>query len=181
MSKVWKRAIILPQGVMVSVNWSVVEASGPKWKLSLNTLDWITVVISEWILSVSVASDDQKSIWWLTKSLINNMVIWVSQWFAKKLLILWVGYWVKQNWQSLEFSLWFSHKINFELPVWVVCILEKDTKGNDIINLESIDKQLLWSVAADIRSLKSPEPYKWKGIRYSDEIIKLKAGKTSKK
>lgn len=181
MSKVWKRPINLPQWVAVSVNWSTVEVSGQKWKLSLEMMDWVSVIVNDWTLSVSVAREDQKNIWWLTKSLINNMVIWVSEGFAKKLFILWVWYWVKQNWKTLEFSLWFSHKINFELPAWVDCVLEKDPKWNDIINLVSIDKQLLGSVAADIRSLKAPEPYKGKWIRYSDEVIKLKAGKTSKK
>jgi large subunit ribosomal protein L6 len=109
------------------------------------------------------------------------MVEGVTHGYEKKLLVMWVGYGAKLEGKRLILSLGFSHKVNFDIPESLHVILEQDIKGNAIITLSGIDKQYLWEIAASLKALKKPEPYKGKGIRYSDEVIKLKPGKTSKK
>jgi large subunit ribosomal protein L6 len=91
-------------------------------------------------------------------------------------MIVWVS-----NWYELNLSLWFSHPVLFPIPAWVAVATEKDVKGNDILTLTSINKELLWKFASDLRLLKKPEPYKGKWIRYFDEVVKIKAWKTAKK
>lgn len=181
MSKLWKRSIPLPTWVNVTCDANHVIVRWPKWTLEHTLPEQVSLHLDEKLISLSVWSQDDFALRWLSRALVSNMVEWVSVWFSKKLLILWVWYWVKAQWKKLEFSLWFSHKVHFELPWDVDVVLEKDVKWNDIMVLSSISKHSLWSASAKIRSFKVPEPYKWKWIRYSDEIIKLKAGKTSKK
>jgi large subunit ribosomal protein L6 len=136
---------------------------------------------NEWHLEVSIVSEDKKNLRGLTRTLVSNMVEWVTVWFEKKLLVIGVWYAAKKEGDGILLSLGFSHKVKFDVPASVQYEVEQDAKGIYIITLKSIDKQYLWEIAWKLRALKTPEPYKGKGIRYSDEVIKLKAGKTAKK
>lgn len=181
MSKIGKKPIAIPAGVTVTVDKSLVSVKWPKWSLSYSFLDGVNVVVEGSEVIVTINSDDKKNLWGLTRTLIQNMVTGTSEGYAKKLLVLWVGFTAKVAGSNLALALGFSHPIQFPIPQGITIVIEKDPKGNDIINLTWIDKQLLGETAAKIRKLKEPEPYKGKGIRYSDEVIKLKAGKAAKK
>lgn len=181
MSKIGKKPILLPNGVTVTIDNSVVSVKWSKGNLSYTLLSGVTASVEENTVVVAVDSDEIWNLWGLTRTLIQNMVTGVSEWYTKKLHILWVGFGAKSAWQKLNLSLGFSHPVEFALPTGISATVEKDPKGNDIITLTWIDKQLVGETAAKIRKLKEPEPYKGKGIRYIDETIKLKAGKAAKK
>lgn len=181
MSKIGKKTITVPQGVTVTINGQHVEVKGPKGTLSYTALEGVSVVLEDNVITVSVADDSIRNLWGLTRTLVNNMVVGVSEGYTIKLHILWVGFGAKVNGQKLGLSLGFSHPVDFDLPQGIAATVEKDPKGNDIITLTWIDKQLIGETAAKIRKLKKPEPYKGKGIRYFGEQIKLKAGKAAKK
>lgn len=181
MSKIGKKPISLPSGVTVTIENSVVSVKGSKGNLSYKMLQWVTATVEENTVVVAIDSDEKKNLWGLTRTLIQNMVTGVSDWYTIKLHVLWVGFTAKVAGQKLVLALWFSHPVDFQLPQGIASVVEKDPKGNDIITLTWIDKQLIGETAAKIRKLKAPEPYKWKGIRYIDEVVKLKAGKAAKK
>ena len=127
--------------------------------------------------------DDPKNVafWGLTRSLVANMVEGVAKGFEKKLQVLGVGYNAKVQGRTLILNLGYSHPINHELPQGIDAVVEKDPKGNDMVVITGIDKQLVGEQAAKIRSYRKPEPYKGKGVRYFGEHIKMKAGKTASK
>lgn len=182
MSKIWKKIINIPSWISVHVGDWIVTVEWPNWKLSINHHPKVEISVDGSEVTTSVQSTDDWNLWWLTRTLVNNMVEGIHTPFIKKLLVFGVWYTAKLNWSStLEMTLGYSHKTIFELPSWINCSMEKDSKGSDIIVLSSIDKQLLWQIASDIRILKKPEPYKWKWIRYIDEVVKLKAWKAAKK
>lgn len=181
MSKLWKKDIIIPEWVSVSLEDRKVIVTGPKGLLSYLLPVWVIVSINGSNISFSIIDDSYKSLWGLCRVLVYNMIIWVSSGYTKKILILWVWYGVKVESNNLLFSLWYSHPIRFVVPSEIVIVAEKDVKGNDILTFSCINKELLWKIVADIRALKKPEPYKGKWIRYFDEVIKLKAWKTAKK
>ena len=181
MSKIGKKSISLPQGVTVTVDNGLVTVKWPKGTLSYQILQGVSVTVEETTVTVTVDSENIWNLWGLTRTLIQNMVTGVSEGYTKKLHILWVGFGAKLNGQKIGLSLGFSHPVEYLLPTGIAATIEKDPKGNDIITLTWIDKQLLGETAAKIRKLKQPEPYKGKGIRYIDEVIKLKAGKAAKK
>lgn len=181
MSKIGKKPIAINDGVEVKINNKSVIIKGPKGELSYDLLDGVNIKAIEWNIEVSIDNDEKKNLRGLTRTLISNMVEWVTTWFEKKLLVIWVGYAVKKEGNWILLSLGLSHKINFEIPASIECLVDQDQKGNYVVTLKSINKQYLWEVAAKIRALRKPEPYKGKGIRYFDEVVKLKAGKTAKK
>lgn len=181
MSKIGKKSIVIPEWVTVLIEKDIIKIKWPQWELSYNFLDCVDLKQEENKLYVNVLDENKRNIRWLTRTLISNMVEWVTSWYEKKLLLMWVGYTVKLEWQKLVFALWLSHKVNFEVPADMKVWVEQDPKWNYVISIKSINKERLWQVAANIRFLKVPEPYKWKWIRYIDEVIKLKAGKTAKK
>ena len=181
MSKIGKKSIAIPSGVEVTLSGSTVSVKGGKGTLSYTLLDGVIVVIENDAIIVSVDSDEKRNLWGLSRTLIANMVHGVSTGYEKKLQVLGVGYTAKLQGTNLLLALGFSHPVNFEVPKIVTVAVEKDPKGNDIITLTSIDKEVIGETAAKIRALKKPEPYKGKGIRYIDEVIKLKAGKAAKK
>lgn len=181
MSKIGKKPIVIKDGVEAKINNKSVIIKGPKWELSYDLLDGVSAKINEGTIEVSIDNDEKKNLRWLTRTLISNMVEWVSTWFEKKLLVMWVWYAVKKEGTAIQLSLWLSHKVKFEIPSSIECDVEQDQKGNYVITLRSINKQYLWEIASKIRDLRKPEPYKGKGIRYFDEVVKLKAGKTAKK
>ncbi len=181
MSRIWKNPINIPNGVEVKVENGVVKVKGPKGELSYTLPEGVEVVIEENQVRVSVKSDDYKNYWGLVRTLISNMIEWVTNGFKKELLVIWVGYNAKLQGNKLVLSLGFSHPVEFEIPKGITITVDKAPKAQALIRVEGIDKQFVWEVAAKIRAFKKPEPYKGKGIRYIDEEVKLKQGKTAGK
>lgn len=182
MSRIGKLPINLPSGVSVTVNEDVVTVKGPKGELRQTINPEISVSVEGNVLTVSRPTDEKphRALHGLYRSLINNMIIGVSQGFIKKLELVGVGYRAANTGQVLELTLGYSHSIHIMLPSEVKVDAQTDRKSNPIITLESIDKQLLGQVCAKIRSLRKPEPYKGKGIRFVGEVIRRKAGKSAK-
>ena len=181
MSKIWKNPIIIPEWVEITIENNLVKVKGPKWDLSQTILDCVTIKKEENTIVTSIKDDNDKKFRGLSRTLIANMIDGVTAWYEKKLMIIWVWFWAQVQWQKLILSIGFSHKVNYDVPTQITIKEEQDPKGNTILTLNGIDKQLIWEVAAKIRSYKKPEPYKGKGIRYFDEVIKLKAGKSAGK
>ena len=107
------------------------------------------------------------------------MVIWVTSWYKKSLEINWVGYKFEVSWDKIILSIWYSHKVEMKVPAWLKA--ELDDKQKNVLHISWIDKQLVWEFASKVRAKKQPEPYKGKGIKYVDEYIRRKAGKTGGK
>jgi len=181
MSKIGKKPVIIPDWVEVIIEKNIIKIKWSQWELSYNFLECVDLKKEDNQIIVNVSDENKRNIWWLTRTLINNMVEWVTKWYEKKLLLMWVWYSVKLEWQKLIFSLGLAHKVNFVIPSDIKISVEQDAKWNYIMTLKCINKEHLWQVAANVRFLKVPEPYKWKWIRYIDEVIKLKAGKSAKK
>jgi large subunit ribosomal protein L6 len=181
MSRLGKKAIDLPQGVEVDVKDLLVTVKGPKGELSQVISDDIEVQVdgdAKQILLVAKGEGRQtKANHGLYRSLIQNMVTGASVGFVKSLLLEGVGYRVVAVKNKLTFSLGFCHPIDYFMHPEMKCTLDGNTK----IKLESSDKQLLGQVASEIRALRKPEPYKGKGVRYSDEVIRKKIGKAASK
>lgn len=181
MSKIWKKPIIIPEWVEITIEKNLVKVKWPKWELSQDILDCVSIKKEENTIITSIKNDDDKKFRGLSRTLIANMVEWVTKWFEKKLMIMWVWYGAQLQGKTLILSIGFSHKVNYEVPNTINIKTEQDPKWNTIITLDGIDKQLIWEVAAKIRAYKKPEPYKGKWIRYINEVIKLKAGKSAGK
>jgi len=175
MSRIGKQPIPVPETVQVTLENGRVGVKGPKGELSRNIPAEVKVVQEEKILKVSVANPDEKSnraIWGLFQRLINNMVIGVVQGFEKKLEINGVGYQATVKGNDLVLNVGYSHPVNFPIPEGIIITTDKN-----IITVSGIDKQLVGEVAAQIRGIRQPEPYKGKRIKYLDEVIRRKAGK----
>ena len=181
MSRIWKLPITLPDWVEVSIKDNTVKVKWPKGELSYSYPEYVKVSENEWIINVEVESSDYNNLWWLVRSLINNMVVWVKDWFTKKLEIIWVWYNAKIEWKSIVLNLWYSHPIKYDIPEWIQASVDKDSKWNILLTISWVDKQLVWQVAANIRFLRLPEPYKGKWVRYQWETVKIKVWKTAKK
>ena len=184
MSRIGKKPINLPSGVTVDVaTKGVVTVKGPKGTLTqdVNSDIQVTVENNQIVVSRPTDSKRHKSMHGLYRSLINNMVIGVSEGFKKDLELVGVGYKATNQGQVLELNLGYSHNIFFALPESVSVKTETPKGKNPIISLEAIDKELIGQVAAKIRSLRKIEPYKGKGVRFVGEQIRRKAGKTAGK
>ncbi len=182
MSRIGKLPVNLPKGVTVTVSAdNVVSVKGPLGELSQKVDSDIVVTIEGDILSVTRPTNQprHRSMHGLYRSLIQNMVTGVSTGYETKQEFIGVGYKVEVKGQILEMSLGYSHDIHFMLPSEVKAEAFAEKKGNPILTLKSIDKQLIGHVAAKIRSLRKPEPYKGKGIRFVGEQIRRKAGKSA--
>ena len=177
MSRIGKLPIEIPSGVTITVDSSVITVKGAKGELTVPHLSDVTVVNEDGKITVSRKDDEKiaKSQHGLQRSLINNAVIGVTKGYDKKLEVNGVGFRVSGGGQSLEMSLGFSHPVKYQAPAGVQLSVEKMQ-----ITVEGIDKQQVGQVAAEIRSLKKPEPYKGKGIKYVGEQILRKAGKAGK-
>ena len=178
MSRVGKNPIPVPSGVEVRVEGAGVTVKGPKGELGHELPEGIAVSQEDDNLLVTRASDERslRALHGLTRALVSNMVVGVSEGFTKQLEIVGVGYRAQaQGPSALELQLGYSHPIKFEAPDGVTFDVPEPTK----ITVSGIDKQLVGQVAADIRKLRKPEPYKGKGIRYSDEYVRRKAGKAA--
>ena len=176
MSRIGKMPIVVPKEVKVSCDASTVEVTGPKGHLLHHLPQGITVSVDESRLLVQRPNDQRtsRSLQGLTRSLIANMVTGVTQGFEKKLEIVGVGFRADVEGKGLKLSLGFSHPVSFPLPEGIRAEVEKQT----LITLKGVDRQQVGTVAAKLRSIKPPEPYKGKGIRYSGERIRKKVGKT---
>ncbi|MGQ1890825.1 50S ribosomal protein L6 [Thermophagus sp. OGC60D27] len=182
MSRIGILPINIPSGVNVTVKDNIVTVKGPKGELHQDINPEIKVEISEGKIEVKRPSDEKKfkALHGLYRSLINNMVIGVSEGYRKQLELVGVGYRAQNSGQVLELSLGYSHPIHIQLPKEIKVEAKTDRKSNPLITLESADKQLLGQVCAKLRSLRKPEPYKGKGIRFLGEQIRRKAGKSAK-
>jgi len=178
MSRIGKKPIPIPKGVEVSISDGSVAVKGPKGSISRPTHPKIGIEVGEGSVLVSVADEsrESRSLHGLYGALISNMVSGVGKEFEKVLEIVGVGYRAEVKDQSIVFNLGFSHPINFALPEGISAAIDKNK-----ITLLGIDKELLGRTAATIRGLRPPEPYKGKGLRYTDEHIRKKAGKTGAK
>jgi len=177
MSRIGKQPIAIPAGVTITVDEQAVTVKGPKGELSQFMMPGIKVSVEGETLTVTRESDEKehRSKHGLMRSLINNMIVGVTAGFEKKLEINGVGYRVALAGTSLKMNLGFSHDVIYALPEGIQAKVEQNT-----ITISGISKQLVGQVAAEIRALKKPEPYKGKGIQYVGERILRKSGKSGK-
>ena len=177
MSRIGKKPISFPKNVKIAQNADVVKVEGPKGTLSSKLPEGITIKIGEGTLAVERRSNEimMRSYHGLTRTLIENMVKGVTTGFEKKLEISGVGYRAEMSDKSLKFILGFSSPIQYDIPKGISITVDKQVN----IVVSGIDKQQVGRVAAEIRALRKPEPYKGKGIKYADEYIKRKAGKSA--
>jgi len=179
MSRIGKSPIPVPSGVEVGVSGSKVTVKGPKGSLEHTVPDTISVTVEDGVIHLARADEERRSrsLHGLTRSLVNNMVIGVTEGFRKDLEIVGVGYRANAKGPSqLELSLGFSHPVHVTAPDGVTFDVPEPTK----VGVIGIEKQVVGQVAAEIRAFRKPEPYKGKGVRYAGERILRKAGKASK-
>ena len=178
MSRIGKMPVAVPAGVDITIDGALVTVKGPKGTLSHTVAEPITVEKSEQGLEVKRPNDERlaKSLHGLTRTLVANMVTGVTDGYEKKLEIVGTGYRVALNGQTLEFALGFSHPVHVPAPTGITFAVESPTK----FSVAGIDKQQVGEVAANIRKIRKPEPYKGKGVRYAGEQVRRKAGKTGK-
>lgn len=179
MSRIGRLPIDVPKTVKASIKDGVITVEGPKGKLSQTIMPAIHVEIGENQIVVTRENEEKntKAAHGLTRQLIRNMVVGVSEGYQKNLVIVGVGYKAELQQKNLVLSLGYSNDIEYVIPEGVKIALETPNK----INISGIDKQLVGQVAAEIRSLRKPEPYKGKGIKYDTEHVRSKSGKSGKK
>ena len=179
MSRIGKLPVSIPAGVTITVeDGNVVTVKGPKGTLSEKLSSEMMIEQDAGVLTVKRPSDDKRhrALHGLTRTIINNMVTGTTNGFEKKLEIVGVGYKVQPQGTGLVINVGYSHPVNFAAPAGISFDVPAPTK----VTVKGIDKQKVGQVAAEIRALKKPEPYKGKGIKYADEVILRKAGKTGK-
>lgn len=178
MSRIGRLPIAIPAGVTVSVNGDEAIVKGPKGELATRIASPIEVSVEEGQVLVTRPDDERESraLHGLTRTLINNNIIGVTTGYSKSLEVVGTGYRVQQKGQGLEFALGFSHPVLVEPPAGITFQVE----GNNKVTVSGIDKQAVGEVAANIRKIRKPEPYKGKGVRYAGEQIRRKAGKAGK-
>lgn len=179
MSRIGRLPIAVPSGVKVDIAGQDVTVTGPKGTLNLTISEPITVETNEdGTIQVSRPNDERrnKALHGLSRTLVNNMVVGVSEGYIKKLEVSGTGYRVQPKGQGLELSLGFSHPIQVDAPAGIKFVVESPTQ----FAVEGIDKQKVGEVAANIRKLRKPDPYKAKGVKYEGEHIRRKAGKAGK-
>lgn len=181
MSRIGKTPIEIPAGVTVQVNGNTVTVKGPKGELSQTINPDIKVEVEGNMIHVTRPSDDRehRAMHGLYRALIHNMVVGVSQGYKKELELVGVGYRATATGQVLELQLGYSHAIYIKMPKEIKIEAKSERNKNPLIILECPDKQLLGQVCAKIRSLRKPEPYKGKGIKFVGEIIRRKSGKSA--
>ena len=179
MSRVAKQPIEVPKGVEVTINGQSVSAKGPRGQESLDIHGSVLPVLEEGVLGVTVAKPDPKSLAMAgtMRSLLNNLVVGVSTGFEKKLELRGVGYRAQAQGSNLNLTLGFSHPVVHKIPAGI----KVETPSQTEVIVSGTNKQVVGQVAADIRGYRPPEPYKGKGVRYSDEQIRRKAGKAAGK
>ncbi len=181
MSRIGKAPIAIPAGVTVSIKDDVVTVKGPKGELSQKVNPELGIKIEDGQVVISRPTDNRehRAQHGLYRALINNMVVGVSTGYRKEMELVGVGYRAAATGQVLELSLGFSHAIYIKLPAEVKVEAKSERNKNPLIIFESSDKQLLGQVCAKVRSLRKPEPYKGKGIKFVGEVIRRKSGKSA--
>jgi len=178
MSRIGRLPIPIPSGVDIAIDGQAVSVKGPKGELNFTVAEPISVVREDTVLRVTRPSDEGhvRALHGLSRTLIANMVTGVTTGYSKTLEIVGVGYRVQAKGKALEFSLGFSHPVLVEPPEGITFRVEAPTR----FVVEGIDKQLVGEIAARIRKLRKPDPYKAKGVRYQGEVIRRKVGKAGK-
>ncbi len=178
MSRIGRLPIDIPAGVDVKIDGSSVTVKGPKGELGLTVASPIEVKVEDGQVVVTRPDDEResRSLHGLTRTLISNQIIGVTEGYSKGLEIVGTGYRVAAKGNSLEFALGFSHSITVDPPAGISFAVEGNTK----LTVHGIDKQAVGEAAANIRKLRKPEPYKGKGVRYAGEVVRRKAGKSGK-
>ncbi|MGP3535854.1 50S ribosomal protein L6 [Microbacterium sp. RD1] len=178
MSRIGRLPIDIPAGVTVSVTGSDVSVKGPKGELNLTVARPLEVKVEDNQVIVTRPDDEResRSLHGLTRTLINNNIIGVTQGYTKGLEVVGTGYRVAQRGGSIEFALGFSHPVLVDPPAGITFAVE----GNNRVTVSGIDKQAVGEAAANIRKIRKPEPYKGKGVRYAGEVVRRKAGKAGK-
>jgi large subunit ribosomal protein L6 len=178
MSRIGRLPVPVPAGVDIAIEGQTVRVKGPKGELSHVVAEPITIEQGDSVLEVKRPDDGRtsRSLHGLTRSLIHNMVLGVTEGYEKKLEIHGTGYRVLAKGSNLEFALGYSHPITVEPPTGITFAVENQTR----FSVQGIDKQLVGEVAANIRKLRKPDPYKGKGVRYAGEQIRRKVGKAGK-
>ncbi len=178
MSRIGKLPVAVPSGVDVTLQDSTVHVKGPKGELSQHILPVVTVTIEDGQVVVARKSEDKpgRSAHGLTRTLVANMIDGVTKGFRKSLELQGVGYRVNKAGNDLNFSLGYSHPVTYSAPEGIAFTVE----GTNKVHVDGIDKQRVGQVAAEIRNLRPPEPYKGKGVRYEGEKIRKKLGKAGK-
>ena len=181
MSRIGKNPVLIPEGVTTTLEGNIITVKGKLGELSQEISKSISVEIKDGLVSFSRTSDqkDIRSLHGLYRALVQNMMLGVTVGYTKKLQFIGVGYRASANGQNLDISAGFSHNIIMSIPSEVKLVAETEKGKAPLVTRTSHDKQLLGAVAAKIRSFRPPEPYKGKGIRYIDEYVRRKAGKTS--
>jgi large subunit ribosomal protein L6 len=184
MSRIGKQPVVIPNGVTVNVTKDgVITVKGPKGELKENIDRDINVEVNGNEVNITRPTDQirHRAMHGLYRSLISNMVKGVTEGYKKDLELVGVGYKAANQGNVLDLALGYSHNIIFEVPKELKVATVTEKGKNPMISLEGIDKQLLGAVAAKIRSLRKPEPYKGKGVKYTDEVVRRKAGKAAGK
>jgi large subunit ribosomal protein L6 len=178
MSRIGRLPITVPAGVEVKVNGSEVSVKGAKGELSHTVPSPIEVSLEDSTITVSRPNDERvsRSLHGLTRTLISNMIVGVTEGYKKNLEIVGTGYRVQAKGSDLEFALGYSHPVAVKAPEGIVLTVDSPTK----LSVSGINKQQVGEVAANIRKLRKPDPYKGKGVRYAGEIIRRKVGKAGK-
>ncbi|RWZ64348.1 50S ribosomal protein L6 [Labedella populi] len=178
MSRIGRLPIDIPAGVTVSIDGRNVAVKGPKGELALTVAAPIEATIEDNQVLVTRPDDERasRSLHGLTRTLIANQIIGVTQGYTKGLEVVGTGYRVQQRGSSIEFALGFSHPVTVDPPAGITFTVE----GNNKLTVSGIDKQAVGEVAANIRKIRKPEPYKGKGVRYAGENVRRKAGKAGK-
>ncbi len=181
MSRIGKSPIQIPAGVTITVAGTVVTVKGSKGELTQEINPNISLNVEGDVCTVIRPNDEKenRSMHGLYRSLINNMVIGVSEGFKKELELVGVGYRVSNQGQVLEFALGYTHNIFLSVPSEIKIETKMERNQNPIVILESCDKQLIGQVCAKIRSFRKPEPYKGKGVKFVGEVLRRKAGKSA--
>ena len=183
MSRIGKLPITIPAKVEVKVSGDTVSVKGPKGELKQKLVSGVSISVDGTTLTVNRDSEakQHRALHGLYRALINNMVVGVSEGFTKSQELVGVGYKASNQGQLLDLVLGYSHHFIFEIPAEVKVSTKQEKGQNPTVILESADKQLLGAVAAKIRSLRAPEPYKGKGVKFSGEVLRRKAGKSAAK
>ncbi|MFJ6279797.1 LSU ribosomal protein L6P [Arthrobacter subterraneus] len=178
MSRIGRLPITVPAGVEVKVDGSLVSVKGSKGELSHTVASPIQVSLEENTVTVSRPNDEResRSLHGLTRTLISNMIVGVTEGYKKNLEIVGTGYRVQAKGSDLEFALGYSHPVAVKAPEGITLTVDSPTK----VSVSGINKQQVGEVAANIRKLRRPDPYKGKGIRYAGEVIRRKVGKAGK-
>lgn len=184
MSRIGKKPIAIPQGVKININDGTVEVTGPKGSLTTSVPEGISFRVEGDQLIAERAGDDKAALHGLARALLNNAVTGVTEGFTRQLDIVGVGYKVELQPTRVMFNLGYSHPIEFPIPSGIAIKVERVNKPiqqyQTTLTITGIDRQQVGQVAADMRSLRQPDPYKGKGVRYANEQLKLKPGKTGK-